>query len=87
MEMKLENLFFFMLEKEPQAGGKTKEVFLYDEMAPAIEKIREYMTGEISAEDIELTKISIKEEGMKAEVVSWSTIAEALVKKSIQKGE
>jgi uncharacterized protein YoaH (UPF0181 family) len=83
--MKLEKLFFFMLEKEPQKTEKAKEVYLYDEMEPAVEKIREYMTGGVSAEDIELTKVSIKEEGMKAEVAAWSTIAEALVKKSAKK--
>ena len=82
MEMKLEKLFFFMLEKEPQASEKNKQVILYDEMDPAVEKIREYMSSGIPAEDIELTKVSIKEEGMKAQVVSWSIIAEALVKKS-----
>ena len=81
MEMKIEKLFFFMLEKKPQGGEKSKEVFLYNEMNPAIEKIREYMTSGVSAEDIELTKVSIKEKGMEAKVVSWSTIAEALVKK------
>ena len=85
MEMKLENHFFFMLEKEPQAteGAESKEVSLYDEINPAIEKIREYMTSGVSAEDIELTKVSIKEKGMEAKVVPWSTIAEELVKKSI----
>lgn len=51
-------------------------------MDPSVEKIREYMAGGVPAESIELTKISIKEDGMKAEVVAWSTIAEALVKKS-----
>ena len=82
MEMKVENLYFFMLEKEPQPKEKSKEVFLYDEMAPAVEKIRGYLAAGVSAEDLELTKISIKEEGMKAEVVAWSTIAEALLKKT-----
>ena len=82
MEMKVENLYFFMLEKEPQAKEKSKEVFLYNEVPPAVEKIRVYMTGGASAENLELTKISIKEEGLKAEVVAWSTIAEVLLKKT-----
>lgn len=82
MEMKVENLYFFMLEKKPQQKEKSKEVFLYNEMPPAVEKIRGYMTGGVSAENLELTKISIKEEGMKAEVVAWSTIAETLLKKT-----
>jgi hypothetical protein len=82
MEMKVENLYFFMLEKEPQAKEKSKEVFLYNEMLSAIEKIRVYMTGGVSAENLELTKVTIKEDGMKAEVVAWSTIAEALLKKA-----
>lgn len=84
MEMKLEKLFFFMLERDPQKAEKTKEVCLYDEMAPAVEKIRGYMTSRVSAEDLELTKISIKDEGMKAEVVAWSAIAEALLKKTFK---
>ena len=82
MEMKLEKLFFLMLEKQPQTGEKTKEVILYDSMDPAVEKIKKYMTSGVSAEDIELTKVRIKEKGMEAKVVSWSTLAEALVKKS-----
>lgn len=82
MEMKVENLYFFMLEKKPQPKEKSKEVFLYNEMPPAVEKIRGYMTSGVSAENLELTKVTIKEDGMKAEVVAWSTIAEALLKKA-----
>ena len=84
MEMKVENVFY-MLEKRPKGSKEGKEVFLYNEMVPAIEKISKYMASGVSSEDIELTEISIKEEGMKAKVVSWSTIAEALVKKLTQK--
>ncbi|MBX5321834.1 MAG: hypothetical protein ACQXXG_08810 [Candidatus Bathyarchaeia archaeon] len=86
MEMKVEKVFY-MLEKKPKKGEKEmkKEVFLYDEMDRAIEKISKYMTGGVSTGDIELTEISIEEEGMKAKVISWSAIAEALVKKLTQK--
>jgi len=84
MEMKVEKVFY-MLEKKPEGDKETKEVFLYNEIAPAIEKISKYMTSGVSAEDIELTEISIEEKGMKAKVISWSTIAEALVKKLTQK--
>lgn len=84
MEMKVEKVFY-MLEKKPKGSKEGKEVFLYNEMAPAIEKISKYMTGGVSTENIELTEISIQEEGMKAKVISWSTIAEALVKKLTQK--
>lgn len=84
MEMKIEKIFY-MLEKKPKQGENSKEVLLYDEMAGAVEKISEYMTSGVSAEDIELTEISIEEEPMKMRVVSWSTIAEALVKKLIKK--
>jgi len=83
MEMKVEKTFY-MLERKPKGSKEGKEVFLYNEMAPAIEKIGKYMTGGVSTEDIELTEISIQEEGMKARVVSWSAIAEALVKKLTQ---
>lgn len=84
MEMKVEKVFY-MLEKRPKGSKEGKEVFLYNEMTPAIEKISKYMISGVSTEDIELTEISIKEEGMKAQVISWSTIAEALVKKLTQK--
>ena len=86
MEMKIEKVFY-MLEKEPKKGEKEtrKEIFLYNEIDGAIEKISKYMTSGVSTEDIELTEVSIEEEGMKAKVVSWSTIAQALVKKLTQK--
>lgn len=84
MEMKVEKVFY-MLEKKPKGSKEGKEVFLYNEMAPAIEKISKYMASGVSTEDIELTKISIEEEGMKARVISWSIIAEQLVKKLTQK--
>jgi len=86
MEMKVEKVFY-MLEKKPKKGEKEtrKEIFLYDETAGAIEKISKYMISGVPAEDIELTEVSIEEEGMKARVVSWSAIAEALVKKLSQR--
>jgi hypothetical protein len=82
MEMKLNKLFFYMLQKEPQKTEKEKEVYLYDEMDLGIEKLREYMASGVPAESIELAKLTLTQDGLKAEVVAWSTIAEALVKKS-----
>ena len=86
MEMKVENIFY-MLEKKPQEDEKEskKEIFLYDVKDEAVAKISEYMTSGVSSADIELTEISIEEEPMKMRVVSWSTIAEALVKKLTKK--
>jgi tryptophanyl-tRNA synthetase len=69
--MKIEKSFY-MLEKMPKKSDKdTKEIFLYDEITEAVEKISVYMTTGTSADDIELTEVSIEEEGIKAKVIPW----------------
>jgi len=86
MEMKIEKIFY-MLEKKSQEDEKEskKEIFLYDVKDEAVAKISEYMTSGVSSADIELTEINVEEEPIKMIVASWSTIAEALVKKLTKK--
>lgn len=81
LEMKVDKSFY-MLEKNSE---EVKEVFLYDDMAEAVEKISQYMKSGVSAGDIELTEINIEKEEMEARVVAWSNIAEELVKKLTEK--
>ena len=84
MEMKVGKAFY-MLYKKSQGKEKGADVFLYDDMFPAIEKIREYIIKGSSSELIQLTEISITDEGMKALAVPWNKITEILVKKSSKK--
>lgn len=75
MEMKVEKSFY-MLEKK----GKEKTITLYNEMEEAVKKIAEYMKAGVSADQIELTNIDVEEKELKVMGVSWSAIAEKLVK-------
>lgn len=75
MEMKVEKSFY-MLEKK----GKEKTITLYNEMGEAVKKIAEYMKAGVSADQIELTNIDVEEKELKVMGVSWSAIAEKLVK-------
>ena len=81
MEMKVGKAFY-MLYKKSQGKEKGVEVLLYDDIFPAIEKIREYIKKNTSSELIQLTEISVTDEGMKALAVPWNKITEILVKKS-----
>ena len=76
---------FYMLYKKSKSKGNGVEVFLYDDMFAAIEKIREYLMKGSSSELIQLTEISITDEGMKALAVPWDKIAEIFVKKPSKK--
>jgi hypothetical protein len=82
MEMRVEKSFY-MLEKKDGEGEK--EVFLYDNIVEAVEKISNYMRSGVAADNIELTEINIEKKEMEARVVAWSKIAEELVKRLTEK--
>lgn len=77
MEMKVEKSFY-MLEMK----GKERTIALYDKMDEAVGKISEYLKKGARADQIELTEIDVEEKELKATGVSWSAIAEKLVKRA-----
>lgn len=77
MELEVKENRFQMLVK---AGGKDKEIWLYDDMKAPIGKIREYLKKGAKAEDIELMSIELKDDKFEIRTIPWSTIAAELIK-------
>lgn len=72
------NKFFMLVEKQ----GSKKEIRVYDEMNPAIAKVKRSLKEGASSESIELLSIEIKEEKFEIKTIPWSVIATYLVKES-----
>lgn len=53
---------------------------VYDEMNPAIAKIKSSLKQGVTSEDIELLSIEIKEEKFEIKTIPWSVIATQLIK-------
>lgn len=75
MEMKV-GKSFYMLEVK----GKERTITLYDKMDEAVKKVSEYLKKGTRSDQIELTEIDVEEKELRATSVSWSTIAEKLIK-------
>jgi hypothetical protein len=71
-----ENKFFMLLEKQ----GSKKENRIYDEMSPAIARIKKSLKEGASSENIELLSIEIKEEKFEIKTIPWNVIATYLIK-------
>jgi hypothetical protein len=71
-----ENKFFMLLEKQ----GSKKEIRIYDEMNPAIAKIKSSLKKGTTSENIELLSIEIKEEKFEIKTIPWNVIATQLIK-------
>jgi hypothetical protein len=70
------NKFFMLTEKQ----GSKKEIRVYDEMNPAIIKIKNSLKQGVTSEDIELLSIEIKEERFEIKTIPWNIIATQLIK-------
>lgn len=71
-----ENKFFMVIVKQ----DSEKDIVIYDEMTPAITKIKKFLKGGITSEDIELLSIEIKEEKFEIKTIPWNVIATQLIK-------
>lgn len=73
-----DNKFFMLTEKQ----GSKKEIRVYDEINPAIAKIKKTLKSGLSSENIELLSIEIKDEKFEIKTIPWHVIATQLVKES-----
>lgn len=71
-----ENQFFMLVVKQDSA----KHIKIYDEMTPAITKVKKFLKGGVISEDIELLSIEIKEEKFEIKAIPWNVIATHLIK-------
>lgn len=71
-----ENKFFMLIEKE----GSKKEIRIYDEMKPAISKVKEALKSGKKSENVELLSIEIEEEKFEIKTIPWNVIATHLIK-------
>ena len=62
--------------------GSKKEIRVYDEMNPAITKIKGSLKQGVTSEDIELLSIEIKEEKFEIKTIPWNVIATQLIKEN-----
>lgn len=65
-----------LIEKQ---GGKN-ELRLYDEMKPAITKVKTSLKGGTKSENIELLSIEVKGEKFEIKTISWDFIATEMIK-------
>ena len=72
------NKFYILTEKQ----SSKKETRVYDEMNPAIAKIKSSLKQGVTSEDIELLSIEIKEEKFEIKTIPWNVIATQLIKES-----
>jgi len=73
-----ENKFFMLIEKQ----GSKKDIRIYDEMNPAITKVKKSLKSGVTSENIELLSIEIKEEKFEIKTIPWNVIATYLIKES-----
>ena len=73
-----DNKFVMLIEKQ----GAKKDVRLYDEIKPAITKIKESIKSGNSSENVELLTIEIKQDKFEIKTIAWDYIATELVKMS-----
>ena len=73
-----DNKFFMLMEKQ----GSKKEIRVYDEINPAIDKVKMSLKEGASSENIELLSIEIREERFEIKTIPWHVIATQLVKES-----
>jgi len=71
-----ENTFYVLAVKQ----GESKKITLHNDADSPVRKIKEYLKGEASPEDIELMTVEIQEENFRIAGVPWSEIAVKLIK-------
>jgi len=71
-----ENKFFMLIEKQ----GSEKDIRIYDEINPAITKVKKFLKSGITSENIELLSIEIKEEKFEIKTIPWNVIATHIIK-------
>lgn len=71
-----ENKFFMLIEKQ----GSKKEIRIYDEMKPAIAKIKKSLKGGTKSENVELLSIEVKGDKFEIKTIPWDFIATELIK-------
>lgn len=71
-----ENKFYVLTLKQ----GKESKITLHSDMDSPVRRVKEYLKGGTSPDDIELMAVEIKEEKFEIKSVPWSTIAVRLVK-------
>jgi len=71
-----ENKFVMLIEKQ----GSKKDIRIYDEIKPAITKIKDSIKGGVNSENIELLTIEIKQDKFEIKTISWNFIAMEIVK-------
>lgn len=74
---------FYLLRKS-EGEGKP-EITLHEKMKTAVKMIGEYMAKKISHENIDLMRISLEEDKLKAERVSWGEITFQLIQSEEEK--
>lgn len=70
------NRFFMLMEKQ----GSKPEIRIYDEMKPAIMKIKNALKSGTKSENVELLSIEIKGDKFEIKAISWDFIATELIK-------
>ncbi len=70
-----ENKFYMLMEKAPK-----NEIRIYDEMKPAIAKIKSSLKSGVKSENIELLSVEVKGEKFEIKTISWDFIATELIK-------
>jgi len=71
-----ENKFYMLIEKQ---SGKN-EMRLYDEMKPAILRVKGALKSGAKSENVELLSIEVKGEKFEIKTISWDFIAMELIK-------
>jgi len=70
-----ENKFYMLIEKPPK-----NEIRIYDEMKPAITKIKGSLKSGVKSDNIELLIIEVKGEKFEIKTIAWDFIATELIK-------
>lgn len=71
-----ENKFFMLMETQ----GSKKEIRIYDDVNPAIAKVKKSLKLGVTSENIELLSIEIKGEKFEIKTIPWNVIATHLIK-------
>jgi len=72
------NKFFMLIEKQ----GSKPEIRIYDEMKPAIAKVKKSLKSGMKSENVELLSIEIKGDKFEIKTIPWDFIATELIKES-----
>jgi hypothetical protein len=70
-----ENKFYMLIEKTSKS-----EIRLYDEMKPAIARVKSSLKASAKSESIELLSIEVKGEKFEIKTIPWDFIATELIK-------